>query len=61
LLNINAYVPEDNLANTMAHAYGEKVSQEENIQIEEENQKLLTLIRDNKNLEMTKQITTLYD
>lgn len=54
-------MPNDNLANTMAHTYGEKVSQEENVRIEEENQKLLTLIRDNKNLEMTKQITTLYD
>jgi hypothetical protein len=61
LVNINSYVPNDNLANTLGHAYGDKVSQEEKIQIEEENQQLITLVSDNKNLELSKLITTLYD
>lgn len=54
-------MPNDNLANTLGHAYGDKVSQEEKIQIEEENQQLITLVSDNKNLELSKLITTLFD
>ena len=58
-VNINQYIP--GAENRQGHVYGKMVTEEVSGQIDEENNNLLALIQDNKNLELAKQVTTLYE
>ncbi len=58
-VNINDYAPGSE--NREGHVYASMVTEEVSKHIDEENANLLALIQDNKNLELAKQVISLYD
>jgi hypothetical protein len=58
-LNINSFDPLNET--NKGHVYGRLIASDVSKQIEEENANLIALIQDNKNLELAKQVTTLYE
>lgn len=58
-LSINSFDPLNETSK--GHVYGRLIASDVSKQIEEENANLIALIQDNKNLELAKQVTTLYE
>lgn len=60
-INVNSYDPTGNVHNTQTHTYGQIVAEDVSRQIDEENNNLIALIKEHKNLVIAKQVTAIYE